>query len=129
MFPVQFSGEVMENSVNVVLANLSVIDKDEPRTPNWNAVYRIVSGDNGRHFTIRTNPENNDGMLTVVKFSGEVMENSVNVVLANLSVIDKDEPRTPNWNAVYRIVSGDNGRHFTIRTNPENNDGMLTVVK
>ncbi|TSX72094.1 Cadherin-4 [Bagarius yarrelli] len=51
------------------------------------------------------------------------------VVVANLSVVDKDEPRTPNWNAVYRIVSGDNGRHFTIRTNPANNDGMLTVVK
>uniref|UniRef100_W5K5X6 Cadherin-4 n=1 Tax=Astyanax mexicanus TaxID=7994 RepID=W5K5X6_ASTMX len=67
--------------------------------------------------------------LTQSTFSGEVLENSVNVVVANLTVMDKDEPRTPNWNAVYRIVSGDNGRHFTIRTNPETNDGMVTVVK
>ncbi|KAE8298039.1 Cadherin-4 Retinal cadherin [Larimichthys crocea] len=39
------------------------------------------------------------------------------------------EPHSPNWNAVYRIVSGDPSGHFTIRTNPITNEGMLTVVK
>ncbi|KAI4878004.1 hypothetical protein NFI96_022266, partial [Prochilodus magdalenae] len=76
-----------------------------------------------------TDVNDNPPELTQSTFSGEVLENSVNVVVANLTVMDKDEPRTPNWNAVYRIVSGDTGRHFTIRTNPETNDGMVTVVK
>lgn len=63
----QFSGEVPENKVNVVVTNLTVVDRDQPHSPNWNAVYRIVSGDPSGHFTIRTNPITNEGMLTVVK--------------------------------------------------------------
>lgn len=56
-------------------------------------------------------------------------ENKVNVVVTNLTVVDRDQPHSPNWNAVYRIVSGDPMGHFTIRTNPITNEGMLTVVK
>uniref|UniRef100_A0AAY4DY16 Cadherin-4 n=1 Tax=Denticeps clupeoides TaxID=299321 RepID=A0AAY4DY16_9TELE len=67
--------------------------------------------------------------LTDTTFSGEVQENKVGVVVANLTVLDRDQPHTPNWNAVYKILSGDSFNHFTIRTNPENNDGMVTVVK
>uniref|UniRef100_A0A674MWW4 Cadherin-4 n=1 Tax=Takifugu rubripes TaxID=31033 RepID=A0A674MWW4_TAKRU len=67
--------------------------------------------------------------LTVRTFSGEVPENKVNVVVTNLTVVDRDQPHSPNWNAVYRIVSGDPTGHFTIRTNPITNEGMLTVVK
>ncbi|KAG7472388.1 hypothetical protein MATL_G00108300, partial [Megalops atlanticus] len=67
--------------------------------------------------------------LTARTFSGEVPENRVNIVVANLTVIDKDQPHTPNWNAVYRIVSGDPSGHFVIRTDPVTNDGMVTVVK
>uniref|UniRef100_A0A8C9ZVU7 Cadherin-4 n=1 Tax=Sander lucioperca TaxID=283035 RepID=A0A8C9ZVU7_SANLU len=59
----------------------------------------------------------------------EVPENKVNVVVTNLTVMDRDQPHSPNWNAVYRIVSGDPSGHFTIRTNPITNEGMLTVVK
>lgn len=67
LLSVQFSGEVPENKVNVVVTNLTVVDRDQPHGPNWNAVYRIVSGDPSGHFTIRTNPITNEGMLTVVK--------------------------------------------------------------
>lgn len=63
----QFSGEVPENQVDVVVANLTVIDADQPHSPNWNAIYRIISGDPTGHFTIRTDPVTNDGMVTVVK--------------------------------------------------------------
>lgn len=63
----QFSGEVPENHVDIVVANLTVIDADQPHSPNWNAIYRIISGDPSGHFTIRTDPVSNDGMVTVVK--------------------------------------------------------------
>lgn len=69
----QFSGEVPENKVNVVVANLTVVDRDQPHSPNWNAVYRIVNGDPSGHFTIRTNPITNEGMLTVIKVKKQVL--------------------------------------------------------
>ncbi|XP_038556351.1 cadherin-4-like [Micropterus salmoides] len=76
-----------------------------------------------------TDINDNPPELTVRTFSGEVPENKVNVVVTNLTVVDRDQPHSPNWNAVYRIISGDPSGHFTIRTNPITNEGMLTVVK
>ncbi|KAM3620869.1 uncharacterized protein V6R79_003096 [Siganus canaliculatus] len=76
-----------------------------------------------------TDINDNPPELTVRTFSGEVLENKVNVVVTNLTVVDRDQPHSPNWNAVYRIISGDPAGHFTIRTNPVTNEGMLTVVK
>uniref|UniRef100_A0A8B9K3G3 Cadherin-4 n=1 Tax=Astyanax mexicanus TaxID=7994 RepID=A0A8B9K3G3_ASTMX len=64
-----------------------------------------------------------------VNFLGEVPENAVGVIVANLTVRDRDQPHTPNWNAVYRIVGGDSMGHFTIRTDEVTNDGRVTVVK
>lgn len=67
VFHLQYSGEVPENRVEVVVANLTVMDRDQPHSPNWNAIYRIISGDPSGHFTIRTDPVTNEGMVTVVK--------------------------------------------------------------
>ncbi|KAL3064544.1 hypothetical protein OYC64_000741 [Pagothenia borchgrevinki] len=76
-----------------------------------------------------TDINDNPPMLTSRTFSGEVPENRVDLVVANLTVIDADQPHSPNWNAIYRIISGDPNGHFTIRTDPVSNDGMVTVVK
>lgn len=63
----QYAGEVPENRVETVVANLTVMDRDQPHSPNWNAVYRIISGDPSGHFVIRTDPVTNEGLVTVVK--------------------------------------------------------------
>uniref|UniRef100_A0A6Q2XIA7 Cadherin-4 n=1 Tax=Esox lucius TaxID=8010 RepID=A0A6Q2XIA7_ESOLU len=76
-----------------------------------------------------TDINDNPPELTSRTFSGEVPENRVNVAVANLTVIDRDQPRSPNWNAVYKIISGDPVGHFSIITDPHTNDGMVTVVK
>lgn len=47
-----------------------MIDKDTPNSPAWRAKYTI-HGDEGGHFKIETDPETNDGILTVVKVSAE----------------------------------------------------------
>lgn len=65
----------------------------------------------------------------VLQYAGEVPENQVEVVVANLTVMDRDQPHSPNWNAFYRIISGDPSGHFSIRTDPVTNEGMVTVVK
>ncbi|CAG07604.1 unnamed protein product, partial [Tetraodon nigroviridis] len=64
---IQFYGEVRENRVNVIVANLTVTDKDQPNTPAWNAVYKITGGDPTGRFSVPTDPTNNEGLVTVVK--------------------------------------------------------------
>lgn len=51
------------------------------------------------------------------------------MIVANLTVTDKDQPHTQAWSAVYRIVAGDPTGHFSIPTDPTTNEGLLTVVK
>ncbi|KAL8179582.1 UNVERIFIED_CONTAM: Cadherin-4 [Gekko kuhli] len=70
-----------------------------------------------------------DSSTEETAYSGEVPENRVEVVVANLTVMDRDQPHSPNWNAVYRIISGDPSGHFTIRTDPVTNEGLVTVVR
>lgn len=65
----QFYGEVPENRVNVIVANLTVTDKDQPNTPAWNAVYKITGGDPTGRFSVPTDPTTNEGLVTVVKVS------------------------------------------------------------
>uniref|UniRef100_A0A673CW30 Cadherin-2-like n=1 Tax=Sphaeramia orbicularis TaxID=375764 RepID=A0A673CW30_9TELE len=62
-------------------------------------------------------------------FYGEVPENRVNVIVANLTVTDKDQPNTPAWNAVYKITGGDPTGRFSVPTDPTTNEGLVTVVK
>jgi len=70
----QFFGEVPENRVNVIVANLTVTDKDQPNTPAWNAVYKITGGDPTGRFSVPTDPTTNEGLVTVVKVSSPQMQ-------------------------------------------------------
>ncbi|XP_027810115.1 cadherin-4 isoform X2 [Marmota flaviventris] len=76
-----------------------------------------------------TDVNDNPPEFTTSTFAGEVPENRVETVVANLTVMDRDQPHSANWNAVYRIISGDPSGHFSIRTDPVTNEGMVTVVK
>ncbi|MBN3288629.1 CADH2 protein, partial [Polyodon spathula] len=76
-----------------------------------------------------TDVNDNPPEFTAQTFYGEVPENRVNVIVANLTVTDKDQPNTPAWNAVYRITGGDSTGRFAIPTDPNSNEGMVTVVK
>uniref|UniRef100_G1S0R3 Cadherin-4 n=1 Tax=Nomascus leucogenys TaxID=61853 RepID=G1S0R3_NOMLE len=76
-----------------------------------------------------TDVNDNPPEFTTSTFAGEVPENRVETVVANLTVMDRDQPHSPNWNAVYRIISGDPSGHFSVRTDPVTNEGMVTVVK
>ncbi|XP_069506811.1 cadherin-4 [Ambystoma mexicanum] len=76
-----------------------------------------------------TDVNDNPPEFTNNMFYGEVPENRVGVVVANLTVVDRDQPHSPNWNAVYQIRTGDSGGHFTIHTDPITNEGLVTVTK
>ncbi|XP_030582622.1 cadherin-2-like [Archocentrus centrarchus] len=76
-----------------------------------------------------TDVNDNPPEFTTETFFGEVHENRVNVIVANLTVTDKDQPHTPAWGTVYRIIAGDPTGRFSIPTDPTTNEGLLTVVK
>ncbi|XP_069071917.1 cadherin-13 isoform X2 [Pleurodeles waltl] len=66
--------------------------------------------------------------FTKKEFHATVNE-GVTGVIVNLTVEDKDDPTTGAWRAVYTIINGNPGQSFEIHTNPQNNEGMLSVVK
>uniref|UniRef100_A0A3B1J876 Cadherin-13 n=1 Tax=Astyanax mexicanus TaxID=7994 RepID=A0A3B1J876_ASTMX len=61
-------------------------------------------------------------------FQASVDEGSTGVVV-NLTVDDRDDPATGGFRAMYSIIKGDPNQSFEIHTNPDNNEGMLSVVK
>ncbi|KAF7664238.1 hypothetical protein LDENG_00183690, partial [Lucifuga dentata] len=61
-------------------------------------------------------------------FEANVDEGSTGVVV-NLTVDDRDDPTTGAGRAIYSIINGDPTQSFEIHTNPDNNEGMLSVVK
>ncbi|CAI9161906.1 unnamed protein product [Rangifer tarandus platyrhynchus] len=63
------------------------------------------------------------------KYEARVPENAVSHEVQRLTVTDLDAPNSPAWRATYRIMGGDNGDHFTITTDPESNQGILTTKK
>ncbi|XP_036386735.1 cadherin-like protein 26 [Megalops cyprinoides] len=60
--------------------------------------------------------------------TGRVKEGESGISLLRLHVTDKDTKSTAAWRARYMIY-GDTGEHFKIDTDPETNDGILTVIK
>eukprot|EP00071_Canis_lupus_P052107 XP_536750.4 cadherin-15 isoform X1 [Canis lupus familiaris] len=63
----QFFMEVTEAVSGVDVGRLEVQDRDLPGSPNWAARFTILEGDPNGQFTIRTDPQTNEGVLSVVK--------------------------------------------------------------
>uniref|UniRef100_A0A8C5Q9V2 Cadherin-13 n=2 Tax=Leptobrachium leishanense TaxID=445787 RepID=A0A8C5Q9V2_9ANUR len=66
--------------------------------------------------------------FTKKEFQATVKEGTTGVMV-NLTVEDQDDPTTGAWRAVYTIINGNPGQSFEIHTNPQTNEGMLSVVK
>ncbi|XP_074524792.1 cadherin-like protein 26 [Halichoeres trimaculatus] len=74
-----------------------------------------------------------DGNNHLPTFSGltgsaKVKEDETGVSPLRLHVTDKDKPYSPGWRARYNI-QGEEQDSFQIETDPETNDGVLTVIK
>uniref|UniRef100_A0A8C1WCE0 Cadherin-4 n=1 Tax=Cyprinus carpio TaxID=7962 RepID=A0A8C1WCE0_CYPCA len=118
-----FQGEVPENAVGVVVANLTVRDKDQPHTPNWNAVYRITGGDAMGHFAIRTDEVTNDGKVIVVKVGPVDYERNdaftLMVVVSNQAHLASGIPSSPSSSAAVSIKVLDVNEAPVFPSNPK----------
>ncbi|XP_048403172.1 cadherin-15 [Stegostoma tigrinum] len=67
--------------------------------------------------------------FTATEFTVEVSEDMVGSEIGHISVVDKDQPGTPNWLVDYTIIDGNDHGLFSMKTEPETNKGILFVEK
>lgn len=67
VLPVQYHGEVEEAVTRHDVLRVAVDDKDTPNTPAWRAVYFFIQGNEDNNYQIETDPDTNEGILSVIK--------------------------------------------------------------
>ncbi|XP_072460567.1 desmocollin-3-like isoform X1 [Notamacropus eugenii] len=73
----------------------------------------------------------NDHAPTFTKsmYETSVEENTIKSNILRIAVQDKDLPNTANWRANYTILKGNGNKNFQIVTDPQTNEGVLSVIK
>lgn len=63
----QYTGSIVENTAHREVMRFQALDDDEVETDNWKVEFDIVSGNEDGIFSIKTDPETNEGVLMLVK--------------------------------------------------------------
>nr|XP_015808828.2 cadherin-15 [Nothobranchius furzeri] len=113
--PASYSLTAEENVFGVEIGRVNVTDRDDPGTRNWEAKYTL-SNDPDRNFAIRTDPDTNQGILTVVKpLDYEAQrEHALFVTVENLSPLSSKAPNVPLSTAsvLVTVLNKNEGPHF-----------------
>ncbi|KAM4705542.1 desmocollin-2-like [Rhinophrynus dorsalis] len=68
-------------------------------------------------------------VFSAQSYQTEVNENESGMVILRIPITDDDLINTPNWRAKYTITQGNEKGYFNITTDPNTNEGLLSVVK
>lgn len=80
--------------------------------------------------TILINDRNDNAPQFIqTTYTGSVRENLADQEVTRLNVTDADQQHSMNWNAVYSIISGNEGGLFSVKTDAKTNDGILKTAK
>ncbi|KAM7405020.1 hypothetical protein PAMP_012311 [Pampus punctatissimus] len=113
---------------------LHVIDRDLEDTPNSKITVSVIS-------QTPQDPKIEvmqiDGRISQLAFKGcfdydyhgEVLEMVTSENVLRVAVEDKDTPKTPGWRAKYFFIKGNEDENYKIETDPETNEGILSVIK
>lgn len=123
-------------TINSVTGVISVIGTglDRERVPEY--ILTVQAADmegNGLSCTGKAiiqilDANDNAPVFDPVKYTALVPENEVGFEVQRLTVTDQDEMNSPAWRAVYKI-RGNEGGFFSITTDKETNEGILTTAK
>lgn len=67
MIYLQYEGTIEENTKDVEVMRIKAEDLDLKGTDNWEAVFDIVKGNQAGYFSIKTDPDTNEGILMLDK--------------------------------------------------------------
>ena len=84
-FTLQYDGSIKENTQGVEVMRIKSQDLDVEHTDNWDAVYEILSGNEAGHFSIKTDPKTNEGILMLDKVGDLVPKVECNYASFGLS--------------------------------------------
>ncbi|XP_072295377.1 desmoglein-2.1-like [Eucyclogobius newberryi] len=73
----------------------------------------------------------NDNLPTLEKdmYKAEIIENVANVEVMRIKALDEDLEPTDNWLAVFDIIAGNEDGIFSIKTDPDTNEGIIMLEK
>ncbi|CAH2324367.1 cadherin-15 [Pelobates cultripes] len=117
----EFFMEVPEHSSGLEIGRVSVTDKDLRGSPNWKVQFSITGGDPHGEFTIRTDPETNEGVLFIIKpLDHEAKEFHQLIVSAeNQAPLRPSAPRTSRSQTLVTITVKDVNEPPFFHENPK----------
>uniref|UniRef100_A0A6Q2ZC29 Cadherin domain-containing protein n=1 Tax=Esox lucius TaxID=8010 RepID=A0A6Q2ZC29_ESOLU len=106
---------VQENKADVLILRIPVDDKDEEKTPNWNAKFVINQGNENGNFRIDTDHKTNEGLLYVIKPLDYERAHAVKLMISAQNEAPLVDPKA-TWLSVpvdVNVVDVDEGPEFT----------------